>query len=231
MAASQGLLILLIDAIDFFDLLGNLDGSNLFCMDLSQPEPFRKQIAEARRNIQTLWVVRNGVDRKIEDLRSLIRANANFLPDVERHLELMALELLKVPTNIAEAVKHVLFLAKIRNERLTPVQIKETAESRGFDFGSYTNPMASIHTIVKRMKDSDPAELDFEEKTGTYQYIKLPGAEVGNPEFFKEIRTRVSEQLWAQDRDKAQALVSVEVDKFLKTLTNRPDQMSLYGGK
>ena len=57
--------------------------------------------------------------------------------------ELLALEMLKVPENITEAVKITLFLARGRKQGLTPVQIKEQAQERGFDFSGYTNPMAS----------------------------------------------------------------------------------------
>jgi len=97
--------------------------SNVCIMDLSKPEPFRKQIAEAQSTLQTLYALRRKVDERVADIRELIRANANFLPDLERTAELMALEIFKVPTTIAEAIKLALFVAFTRNEKLTPVQL------------------------------------------------------------------------------------------------------------
>jgi hypothetical protein len=190
-------------------------------MDLSQPEAFRNQIAEAQKSLVTLWNVRRVVDQKMEDLKSLIRANANFLPDAERSAELMALEMFKIPSNITEAVKLVLFIASPRNERLTPTQVKERAEQRGFDFSTYTNPMASIHTILKRMKETDPPQVDFDEATGTYKNLKFPGSEFANPAFFEKLRKRVFHRLWTDEQEKAQALLGEEIDQFLRGINDR----------
>src|ERR1700722_11829420 len=99
-------------------------------MDLSHTDTFRKQIAEAQAKLYEFWQMRKVIDSKMDDLRQLVRAYVNFLPDHEREVELVCLEMMRVPTTITEAVKAVLFVAGSRSERLTPVQIKERAEER-----------------------------------------------------------------------------------------------------
>lgn len=187
-------------------------------MDLSNLDSFRKQIAEAQTSIAMLNRVRRTIDERVADLRDLVRANANFLPDEERECELLLLEMLKVPETIAEAVKIVLFLATGRKVRMTPVQIKEEAQKRGFDFSSYTNPMASIHSILKRMKESDPPEADFDEQTGTYRYLPtaLP-AGLG-----KDAIDRLNQDAWdrmtAHDKEVANKISMEVVEKFVTDL-------------
>lgn len=138
---------------------------------VSPHDRYRKQIAENWADLCAYEKVAQTVNQRINDLRELIRATANLLPDAERGNELLLLDVFKHPSNITEAVKTVLFIAGARDERLTPTDIKARAEERGFDFSEYTNPLASIHTILRRMKESTPPEVDFSEADGTYLLI------------------------------------------------------------
>jgi len=187
-------------------------------MDLSQPQPFRKQIAEAQFHLHKLLAVRRIIDTKINDLRSLIRANANFLPENERKAELFSLEVMRVPTTIAEAVKVTLWIAKGRNERLTPMEIKDRSEERGFDFSSYTNPMASIHTILKRMKEADNPEADFDEATGTYMITGLP-LDITDPAFFERVNKQAWWRLASRDAEATKQITGEELSKALEAVT------------
>jgi len=166
------------------------------------PDRYRRQIAEAWSEMQGFERIQRATERRIEDLRELIRANANFLPDPERRHELLLLDVLKHPTNITEAVRLALFVAKGKDERLTATDIKQRAEERGFNFGTYTNPLASIHTILRRMKESTPPEVEYNEADGTYKLIiPIPGL---SPEFLRKTRERV----W-------QGIVNRAVDPYL----------------
>jgi hypothetical protein len=193
-------------------------------MDLSQHDSFRKQIAEATSSLHSFLAVRRVLDEKIEDLRALIRANANFLPDAERTAELIMLEVLRVPTTITEAVKLALFSAMAKNETLTPVQIKERAEERGFDFSSYTNPMASIHTILKRLRDATPPQVAFNEKDGTYATTEFIPIDIADSEFYN----RVAKKAWMRaanlDREWAHKVTGEEVLNLIESLTKRKGQ-------
>lgn len=189
-------------------------------MDLSTPEPFRKQIAQARAMLRSLILAREVVDARIADARSLIRANANFLPDQERDVELTMLELLKPPTTIAEAVKISLFVARARKQRLNPVQIKEAAEEHGFDFSDYTNPMATIHTVLRRMKESNPPEVTFNEKEGTYELLTRWPTELANPHFTEAVNKSVVERMWAAGVISEQ-IANEEIQKAMDAIYRR----------
>jgi hypothetical protein len=134
---------------------------------------FRSQLREAKKRLVLRVREQQKIAQEISDLRELIRANANFLPDQERETELMILELFKVPTNVTEAVRLSIFIASAQGKRMTPMEVKALTESLGFDFSEYSNPMASIHTILKRMKESDPPAIDYDADTDTYWFGEL----------------------------------------------------------
>jgi hypothetical protein len=150
------------------------------------PDKFRSQINEARKRLQQLTREQRKINEEIGDLRELIRANANFLPEAEREQELYFLELFKYPTNITEAVRYALCMATLIGHKPTPVEIKSASEVFGFDFSEYSNPMASIHTVLKRMRDANPPEVNFDETTGTYWTEGLH-QDIINPELLKSI--------------------------------------------
>jgi len=168
------------------------DRSKLFDMD-SPPnkyhDKYRKQIADAWSELTSYEQIQRIIDGKIDDLRVLIRATANFLPDNERSNELLLLDIVKHPSNITEAVRTVLFIARGIGERLTPTDIKQRVEQRGFNLSEYTNPLASIHTILRRMKESTPPEVEIDESDGTYLLVGKPGEL--SPEFLEKTDNKV----------------------------------------
>lgn len=190
-------------------------------MDLNKPDSFRAQIAAAQSHLFKLWQLQKVVDGKMEDLRQLIRASANFLPDQERKAELLMLELMKTPSNVAEAVKSVLWIYGARNERLTPPQIKQVAEERGFDFSPYTNPLASIHTMLKRMKDADPPDVDYNETDGTYLSTQWPSG-LSDVE---KLNSKTFQRLICEDSDKASELTLKTLDAVFDSLDRNPKRL------
>lgn len=163
-----------------------LDTSNVSYMNMI-PDNCRSQISEARKRLQQLLREQQKANQEIEDLRALIRANANFLPDAERTREMTLLEFLKQPANITEAVRFTIFLASASGQKITPIGIKSAAETISFDFSEYSNPMASIHTILKRMREASPPQVDYDEESGSYWFGDLTSAfDVLNPSLFLE---------------------------------------------
>jgi hypothetical protein len=172
----------------------DLDPSKVIAMSLAI-ESFRSQIAEAKKRLAQLVREQRKINEEISDLRELIRANANFLSDEDRAFELLTLEFLKFPANITEAVRLTIFLASIQKRKLTPTEIRGFAEGIGFDFSEYSNPMASIHSILKRMKEASEAQYD--EATEGY-YFENPKAygDVLNPELIAEIFKDAMNEIW-----------------------------------
>lgn len=175
----------------------------------SSLDKYRKQISEAWADLYFYRSARQKIEQRIQDLRDLIRANANFLPDSERLVELMLLDVLKLPANIGEAVRTALLLAAFKRERLTPAQIKELAEDRGFNFSEYTNPLASVTTTLRRMRESHPPEVQFDETDGTYLLINLKQTSMVAPEFTEKAYNEVLQRVVAKglDADRSRALM------------------------
>ena len=193
----------------------------------SSPDKYRKQIAEAWVDLHSYLSAHRKIERRIQDLRDLIRANANFLPDTERYLELIMLEVLKVPANIGEAVRMALLLGKFKTQRLTPAQVKELAESRGFDFSEYTNPLASITTTLRRLKESD--EVDYEESSGSYLLRNVAQASMVAPEFSEKIQKEAMQRVISKglDPEKATALMKqigeeIQAESFERLSGEKP---------
>jgi hypothetical protein len=152
------------------------------------PNKVRSQISDAKKRLQHLLRAQQEANQEIQDLRELVRANANFLPEDERLREMAILDFLKQPTNIAEAVRLAVFFATILSQKITPLEIRAAAESFGFDFTEYSNPMASIHTILKRMREADPPQVDYDEEVGGYWFGDISVAhDVIDIKLFEEI--------------------------------------------
>ncbi len=45
---------------------------------------------------------------------------------------------------------------------LTASEIRDRLEAMGFDMKSYSNPLATIHTVLRRLADSGEVETDYE---------------------------------------------------------------------
>jgi len=182
-------------------LTDNLDWSNLLGMDLPI-DSFRKQITEAKKRLQQLEAQKSRIEREAEDLRDLIRANANFLPPEDRQIELILVSILRMPINITQAVQLVLLFASTEKRKLAPTEIREAAERRGFDFSGYSNPMASIHTILKRMRES--GTVGFDEATGSYDLIGVPDA-ILDSNFEAKVKAKLWERMLKDENLKAVA--------------------------
>jgi hypothetical protein len=78
-----------------------------------------------------------------------------------------------VPLGLTEACRLVLRNAEAP---LTPLEIRDRLKTIGVDLDKYSNPLASIHTVLKRMRDSGAAkESDRDESSRTVYSFVLPG--------------------------------------------------------
>jgi hypothetical protein len=178
-----------------------LDQSKVLDMSIA-PDTFRSQISEAKKRLQQLLGEQRKVTEEIEYLRELIRANANFLPDDERAREIYFLEIFRYPTNITEAVRLALSVAASIDEKVAPVEIKGIIERVGFDFSEYSNPMASIHTILKRMREADPPQVNYDEEKGAYWLDSLLEDSI-SPEVLKGVFDKTIDEIMSSaSRDK-----------------------------
>jgi len=118
--------------------------------------------------------------KAISEYTNAIRALAQVCEDEEiREEYLTKLDEVNGKQGFADAVRSVM---KLGND-YTPVQIKALITLfKKMDFSGYSNPMASIHTTLRRMKQSGEVEETRNEKgEKAYRLIAIRGRGYGPP--------------------------------------------------
>jgi hypothetical protein len=70
--------------------------------------------------------------------------------------------------NLADACREIL---KVSSTNLTPIQMRDILAKNDYKLDQYSNPLASIHGVLKRMAESGEIEATPHEKRGTmYRY-------------------------------------------------------------
>jgi hypothetical protein len=128
---------------------------------------YRKTVSFYSLSLRKLLEQRDQLNRKIEHTAELISANANFLPEDERAAQLQRVaEMVAGPPGFTDSVRHVLH--NIPSQALTAKKVRDLLRGAGFDLSSYTNPLASIHTILKRL--AERGEVVVGESNGEVHY-------------------------------------------------------------
>jgi hypothetical protein len=115
---------------------------------------YRRALAAARRELTALEDAREHLDARLSQLRQTIGALSALC---EEHTE---------PRGFTDAVRDVL---RASVEALTPAQVRDRLQASGFALDGYSNPLASIHVILKRLVAAGEAR-SYEGPPGTRQY-------------------------------------------------------------
>jgi hypothetical protein len=75
-------------------------------------------------------------------------------------------EMVAGPPGFTDSVRNV--LRNVSSQALTAKEVRDLLRDAGFDLGSYTNPLASIHTILKRLAERE--EVVVSESNGEVHY-------------------------------------------------------------
>ncbi len=136
-------------------------------MDINR---YRRAITLQHYSLRKLVAERDKTNLEIERAAEHIKANANFLPDAERAEELRKLEqVIAGPPGFTDAVRNVL-----RNNpgySATATRVRDMLISSGFNLNSYSNPLASIHTILKRLAERGEADPTINNGEVYYRWI------------------------------------------------------------
>jgi len=117
--------------------------------------------------LEKLLQQRERLSVKIGRIADLIAANANLLPDEERLGHLRRLnELVAGPPGFTDSIRRV--LKDHRARAVTAIAVRDLLGEAGFDLGSYNNPLASIHTILKRL--AERGEVETSGASGEVRY-------------------------------------------------------------
>jgi hypothetical protein len=113
--------------------------------------------------------------REISRLSELIRATMNMIPaeQIARYEPIFE-RLENRPMGLSMAIRSCFTTEAAADKWLTPVEIRDALKRMGFPFENYkANPLASIHTTLKRMV---PAEMDVKTLKDGQRVYRLKSA-------------------------------------------------------
>jgi hypothetical protein len=113
---------------------------------------------------------REDLDLKVAKLHQFIRATANMLPDEDRVVFIAKVDQLAGDAvGLTDAVRNTLKAAP--SKWFAATTVRDQLLASGFNFHGYTsNPLASIHAVLKRLKSSE-AETTTIEGVAVYRWI------------------------------------------------------------
>src|SRR5262245_47671166 len=107
-------------------------------------DDYRRALEKATREYETLLVERTRLDERLARLTQTIGS-------LMRLCDLTP----TVGLGLTDACRMVL---KAAGHPLAAVEVRQQLEAMGFDVGRYTNDLASIHTVLKRLNQAGEAD-------------------------------------------------------------------------
>lgn len=134
---------------------------------------FKSQLTKFRDELEQLEAQRAQLEEKIDSLHVVITGLEALAGEETRGVETLA------DVGFTDAMRVVL-RTDFRLGFREPREIRDALMERGFDLSGYTNPLASVHTILKRLVKSGEAEM------------RRKGARIGyrwKPKYFPRLET------------------------------------------
>lgn len=132
-------------------------------------ETARNTLDELRERRDALDAEREEVNLEIVQLEQVV---TNLSPLInENPLDKLPSVLIRNVNDLslADACREVL---KQANKHMTPIEIRNTLEIVGYNLKQHSNPLASIHGVLKRMADSGEVEQLTHDVLGTMYRLK-----------------------------------------------------------
>ena len=102
-------------------------------------EDYRRALQAAAREYEDLGQKRRVIDGRLAELAQTIGTLSKLLGYTPT-----------VPLGLTDAVR----LVMRAGTPMTPVAVRDRLHAIGFDVGKYTNDLAAVHTILKRLNDA-----------------------------------------------------------------------------
>jgi hypothetical protein len=117
------------------------------------PEQYRQALDAAIREYEALGAQRREIDERLSQLTQVI-GNLNRLCGFVS----------TVPWGLTDACRVVL---KNAGKPMTPTDVRDRLESIGFDLDKYSNSLAAVHTVLKRLNEAKEV-LFVEQPSGRF---------------------------------------------------------------
>ncbi|HZR25142.1 MAG TPA: hypothetical protein VFA59_16220 [Vicinamibacterales bacterium] len=116
---------------------------------------YRRALESAIREYEELGAKRRDIDQRLAELAQSIGTLSKLLGLTPT-----------VPLGLTDAIR---MIVRGSGVPMTPVEVRDRLHGIGFDVSKYTNDLAAVHTILKRLNDS--GELRFiPREGGKHQY-------------------------------------------------------------
>jgi hypothetical protein len=132
---------------------------------------YRRDLQARKRELVTLLTQRQKIDQRMAQLQPVINHLEGLcreLGEKVAHETAVNLELTTGLTDLARVTLQEAYIA------VSAGDLKNRMQDKGFDFSKYSNPLASIHTVLRRLVKSGEVRV-VPQKGGkkTYQWITL----------------------------------------------------------
>lgn len=135
-------------------------------------DPYRQQIGRALHDLMHCVKQKREIEQWMSKLRNLIIANANLLPEAER-----AVFIQQANESFAGFTDSIREIFRTHVDGLTPIQVRDKLLELGFDLNSQSNAMASIHSVIRRLKNA--GEIEERRNREGEKTFRLTGETVG----------------------------------------------------
>jgi hypothetical protein len=130
---------------------------------------YRRDLRARKRELATLLGQRQKIDQKIAQLQPVINYLEGLCRELGDRAAREAATKVELTTGLTELARITLEEAYIP---VSASDLKERMKAKGFDFSRYSNPLASIHVVLRRLVKSRQVKV-VPQKGGrkTYQWV------------------------------------------------------------
>lgn len=124
-------------------------------------DSYQRAFTEAQTELAGIIAERDERNARIVQLKQTIRALGELLEEDPDQIEgLLNADEGGKPSGITSAARYAFLFTKANNypAAMTVADLKEVMTQRGFDFSGQANPLASLTTVVRRLKESEEVE-------------------------------------------------------------------------
>lgn len=115
-------------------------------------------IREAREELKQRVAHRESTDKKIAELRILLRSLVRFMPDDANKQQVLAeiANAKRRAPSLSDAIEELL---KKSHDGMKSTEIREQLEQSGFDLEEYSQPLGAIMTVLNRLCEGHNAHV------------------------------------------------------------------------